>query len=127
MESGSSRTFTADKVVIIFDEADKFEKSDDEFTPCGNFTDLNDAKTLFPSKLLAPSSMPFLTFTTENRYPASRDSLLNTDLDCIVEGTESLYGSTFVYLLSALEVLDSENELLSKDDYSDDNSTTDKL
>ena len=102
MESGSSRTFTADEVVRIFDEADKFEKSDDKFTLCGDFTDLNDVETLFPSKLLAPSSMPFLTFTTENRYPASRDSLLNTDPDCIAEGTKSLYGSTFVYLCCLL-------------------------
>ena len=76
MESGSSRMFTADKVVRIFDEADEFEESDNEFMSCGDFTDLNDAETLFPSKLLVPSSMPFLTFTTKNRYPASRESLL---------------------------------------------------
>ena len=86
MESSSSRTYTASEVISICNEDDEFEESDDEFMPCGDFKDVNGSETLFPSELLAPSSMPFLKFTHENRQPAVRDSLLNTDEDCIAEG-----------------------------------------
>jgi len=128
MESSFSGTFTADEVIRICDEAGKFEESDDEFMPCGNFTDLNGAKELFPSELLAPLSMPFLTFTVQNRYPASRDSLLNKDPDCIVEGIESYTKYLCASLLSIAEILESEyDEPISRDDYSNNNFTTDKL
>lgn len=86
MESSSSRTYTASdcsEMIRICNKDDEFKESDDEFTPCGDFKDVNGSETLFPSELLASSS---IKFTHENRQPAVRDSLLNSDEDCIEEG-----------------------------------------
>ena len=86
MESNSSRTYTANEVIAICNEDNEFEESDNEFSPWGDFTDANGSEMLYPSELLAPSCVPFLTFTHENRQPAVRNSVLNTDEDCIAEG-----------------------------------------
>ena len=118
---GSSRNFTASEVIEMCGVDDEFEESDDDFTPCGDFTDVDNSETLFPSELLAPSSMPFLTFTQENRQPACRDSLLNNDADCIAEGNRRCKNVLFCDLAIVLEILESETD--SEIDHSDDDST----
>ena len=86
MESSSTRTYPASEVIAICNEHYEFEESDDELLPCCDFTDGNGSEMLYPSELLVPSCAPFLTFTHENRQPAVRDSIQNTDEDCIPEG-----------------------------------------
>lgn len=110
MESGPSRTYTASEVVRLCDEEEEFEESDDEYVPCGDFKDVSGAETLFPSELLSPSSMPFLTFTVENKYPVARDSLLNNDEDCVEEGDYCCGNVLVHYLPSVLEILACETD-----------------
>lgn len=115
---GSSRTFTASEVAAFCDEDDEFEESDDDFTPCGDFTDVTGSETLFPSELLAPSSMPFLTFTHENRQPVCRDSLLNKDADCIAEG-DRYYKYLFCDFAVVVDIISENSD--NESDHSDDN------
>jgi len=104
------------------------KESDDKLMPCSNFTDLNGAKELFSSKLLSLLSMPFLTFTVENRYPASRDSLLNKDPDSIVERIESYKILLYIFAVYSRNIKEQNDEPISKDDYSNNNNfTTGKL
>ena len=85
MASGSG--FTADEALqltLTEENEDNFtDESDDEFvSECrSDFVDSNDAESLYPNDLLAPSSLSLLFHERDVPEPAERDSILRDDDD----------------------------------------------